>query len=216
MSDARRWMVFAALAPLACGSAVSGPQSPGSPPPDREPVEPAPPAPGAGPAASSDASDRSEIRLPSVRFAPGAVEPAGDEALAALDRLAEILLREGSHLERVELAGHADPGEPDPAGTAMARAEAVARELAARGVEPRRLEPRGYAAACPLDDSDSAAAASRNARVDPCLPVDGICPLYDACRPTVAEPSSSAGAWYSVWWGPGELQVATRQASGAR
>lgn len=71
-----------------------------------------------------------------------------------------IILREGSHLERIELSGHAGPGEPDSAAAAVrnARVEAgyssggAPTEFRGRGrgrVEDRRCAASGSGAAAP-------------------------------------------------------------------
>jgi outer membrane protein OmpA-like peptidoglycan-associated protein len=165
-----------------CGPAVEG----------VEPVEPAanPESPPEGPSASppETVEDGCEIRLPSVRFLADSAEPAeGGET--AIDRLAELLGREGSHLDGVELAGHADDAETDPDGLAFRRAAAVAAALAARGIAPERLAPVGYGAACPLDEGEDEARRAVNRRVDPCIRVEGTCSTYAACPAvrTIAE-----------------------------
>ena len=66
-----------------------------------------------------------------------------------LDRIADTLNQPPTG--RLEIRGHADPNESDPAGLARDRANEVVKYLVGRGVANNLLVPRSFAANLPVD-----------------------------------------------------------------
>jgi outer membrane protein OmpA-like peptidoglycan-associated protein len=96
--------------------------------------------------------------------APSQMWPIDSNAEALLDRTCQGLP------EVVEVAGHADPSEPEPDALAARRAEVVRAALIARGLSPARLRVRSYGATEPLRGSDSDDDRAHNRRVELRIP----------------------------------------------
>ena len=87
-----------------------------------------------------------------------------ETSLAALDRLAEALLRHPSL--RLEVGGHTDNVGSDEDNQLLSerRAKAVYEYLVARGVDATRLTYRGYGESRPVASNDNAEGRAKNRR----------------------------------------------------
>jgi outer membrane protein OmpA-like peptidoglycan-associated protein len=98
-----------------------------------------------------------------THFAPDSAEITDGET-DVLDAVASTL--EGNpDITKVEVQGHADASEQDPAGIAQARADAVVAYLVAKGIAVERLVARGYAADVAMPPEIAADQASANRTV---------------------------------------------------
>jgi outer membrane protein OmpA-like peptidoglycan-associated protein len=98
-----------------------------------------------------------------VNFAPNSAEIVTEEH-AGLDAIASTL-EENPAITKVEVQGHADASETDPAGIAQARAEAVVAYLVAKGIAADRLVAKGYAADVTMTQDSAADQAAANRSV---------------------------------------------------
>jgi outer membrane protein OmpA-like peptidoglycan-associated protein len=98
-----------------------------------------------------------------TRFAPNSAEIVAEEHVE-LDAIASTLV-ETPAITKVEVQGHADASETDPAGIAQARAEAVVAYLVAKGIAADRLVAKGYAADVTVSMGDAPDQASANRAV---------------------------------------------------
>jgi outer membrane protein OmpA-like peptidoglycan-associated protein len=96
-------------------------------------------------------------------FAPDSAEIAADQT-ALLDAIASTL-EANPEITKVEVQGHADAGERDPAAVSQARADAVVAYLVAKGVDAGRLVAKGYGTDAPLPTEDPAEQATANRAV---------------------------------------------------
>jgi outer membrane protein OmpA-like peptidoglycan-associated protein len=92
-----------------------------------------------------------------VPFGPGAskLTPEAEKALAAVPLDKPMTIR-----------GHADPGEPDAAKLAQARATAVKDWLVKKGAKPANLTVLSLGPDLPIASSNSDAGKAKNRRVD--------------------------------------------------
>ena len=138
-------------------------ETPGAPPAQQDRQQPAP----------AELADR--VPIPAeleagrwvldVQFASGSARLQSGSA-AALNRVARVLL--DNPTQRVEVAGHTDPtGDPQQnVRLSRLRAEAVRQYLIDQGVPPQQLIAQGYGSTRPLVEGTSAAANTRNRRVE--------------------------------------------------
>lgn len=100
-----------------------------------------------------------------LRFPPGGAA-LPERAHPFLDAMAATL--DGNPgLTRIEIQGHADPGESgDLLALSRARAEAVVVYLVGKGVAPGRVTPRGFAASAPAKPIAGQDQRSLNRRVE--------------------------------------------------
>jgi len=104
------------------------------------------------------------IILDKIYFTAGSAEIRAPsrpivEAIAAT-------LRGNPQIRRVEVQGHAAPGEADAWGVSAARARAVRQALVDLGVDVARLDARPYGDTRPVDPRQAIAAAERNRRAE--------------------------------------------------
>ena len=93
-----------------------------------------------------------------THFAPDSAEIAADQT-DVLDAIASTLAA-NPEITKVEVQGHADASERDPAAISQSRADAVVAYLVSKGVEAGRLVAKGYGTA-PTEEPAEQTTANR-------------------------------------------------------